>query len=152
MAVDNEFLREHMNDLAIIGKRNRFRRVDSTKDVFAHDLSILVRYGNHCSAVEAFDVTAREADMRVLDLDTGHELGLVHHPLDGIHRLLEVYYHSFAQSFGCGGADTDDVDAPLFRNFGDDSCDLRRADVEAYDISISFAQNDAPPGTNVAMV
>jgi len=152
MAVDDEFLREHMNDLAIIGKRDRFRGIDGTKDIFPRDLSILVRYSNHGSAVEAFDVTAREADMRALDLDTGHELGLVHHPLDGIHCLLEVYDHPFAQSFGSGGADTDDVEAPLFCNFGDDSRDLRRADVEAYDVFVSFAQNDAPPGTNVAAV
>jgi hypothetical protein len=75
----------------------------------------------------------------VLDLDTGHELGLFHDAFDRVHGLLEIDHHPFAQAFGLRRTDTDDVDAAFFGDFGDDRGDFGRADIETNDVSVLLA-------------
>ena len=56
--------------------------------------------GDDAPGVEAADVGAGEADVGGADLDAGHELRLLHHPLDGVDGGLEVDDDALAQALG----------------------------------------------------
>ena len=84
-------------------------------------------------------------DVRVLDLDTRHELGFFDDALDRVDRLLEVDHHPLAEPLRLRRADADDVDAAFLGHFGDDRRDFGRTDIEANDVFVFLAQNDAPP-------
>jgi hypothetical protein len=56
LLVDDEVLRQDVEDFTAGGQRNGFRRVDRPADVLARDLAVLAGNGNDAPAVEALDV------------------------------------------------------------------------------------------------
>src|SRR5918994_224110 len=50
--VDDEVLRQHVQDLPAVRQRNSLRRIDCTPHVVARDLPALARHGNDAAAVE----------------------------------------------------------------------------------------------------
>ena len=140
--VDDEILREHVQDLAARRQRHRFRRVDGSPDVLARDLAVLARDGNHAAAVESLDVRSRQRQVDRVDLDTSHELGLLDRLLDRVDCRLEVHDDAAPDSPRLGHAESHDVDAVAVEHLADHGGHLRGADVEADQISF-FTRHSA---------
>ena len=91
---------------------------------------------DHAARVEAADVGAGHAHVGGADLHARHQLGLLHHALDGLDGGLEVDDDALAQPLGLGLADADHVEAALLGDLGHDGADLVGADVEPDDVAV----------------
>ena len=109
--VDDEVLRQHVQDLAAGRQRHGLRRLDRAPHVVARDLAALAGHGDDAAAVEALDVRARHRQVHGVDLDAGHQLGLFDRLLDRLDGGLEVDDHAAADAARLGDADADDVEA-----------------------------------------
>ena len=88
LPVDDEFLRQDVQDLLVVRDRDRLRRLDDAVDVGLRDFLLLDR--DHAARVEAADVAAGDAGVDLGDPAVGHQLGLLQHALDRRHRRLDV--------------------------------------------------------------
>jgi hypothetical protein len=88
LPVDDEFLRQHVDDLLIRRDRDRLGGVDHVLDVAARDL--LVAYRNDPVGVQAAHVAAGDAGEHRVDLAARHELGFFHRTLDRLHGGFDV--------------------------------------------------------------
>ena len=132
LLVDDEVLRQHVQDFAAGRQRHRLRGVDRAPHVLAGDLAVLAGDGNHAAAVEALDVRPGQREVHRVDLDAGHQLGLLDRLLDRFDRRLEVDDDAAPDAARLGDAEADDVErrrrravSPTTRRH------LRGADVEA---------------------
>ena len=96
LAVDDELLRQHVQDLLVGGDGDRLGRIDHVLDVAVGDLRS--RIADHAVGVEAAHVAAGDAGVHRVDLAAGHELGFLHRALDRLHRRLDVDHHAFLQA------------------------------------------------------
>src|SRR5207247_5419831 len=119
LLVDDEVLRQHVQDFASGRQRYRLGGIDRAADVLARDLAILARDRDDAAAVEALDVRARQREVDRVDLDAGHHLGLVDRFLDRIDRRLEVDDDAAADAARFRRADADDVDADAVEHLTD---------------------------------
>src|SRR5438105_2032706 len=75
LTVDDELLRQHVQDLLVRGYRDGLGGVDDVLDIaLAH---LLVAHSDHAVGVEAPHVGTRDAGEHRVDLAAGHELGLL---------------------------------------------------------------------------
>ena len=142
LLVDDEVLRQHVEDLAAGRQRHRLGGVDRAPHVLARDLAVLAGDGDHAAAVEALDVRARQREVHRVDLDAGHQLGLLDRLLDRVDRRLEVDDDAAPDAARLGDAEPDDVEAVAVEHLADDGRHLRRADVEPDQISL-FTRHSA---------
>jgi hypothetical protein len=136
LLVDDEVLRQHVQDLAAGRQADGLGGVDRPPHVVARDLAGLAGDGDHPAAVEALDVRPGHRQVDGVDLDAGHELGLVDRALYRVHRRLEIDDDAAADAARLGDPDADDVEAVIGDQLTDDGADLRRADVEPDQIAI----------------
>ena len=121
LLVDDEVLRQHVQNLAPGRQRHGLGRVDRPPHVVARDLAVLAGHGDHAAAVEALDVRARQREMDGVDLDAGHQLGFLDRLLDRIHRGLEVDDDAALDAARLRDADADDVEAAVVQALADDA-------------------------------
>ena len=131
LAVDQEFLRQDVQDLLVGRNRDRARRVDDALDVFRRHFFVADR--DDAVRVQAAHVAAGDARVHRVDLAAGHQLGFFDRALDRLHRRLDVHDDAALQAARRMRAEADDFDATVVRDLADDRHDLRRADVEADD-------------------
>ncbi len=130
LVVDDEVLRQHVEDLAPARQRHGARGVDGALDVLARDLAVAAGDGDDAPAVERLDVRAGERQVHAVDLDAGRELGLVERALDGLGRRVDVVDDAAPDALRLGQPDADDVEAAVVHQLADDDRDLRGPDVE----------------------
>ena len=130
LLVDDEVLRQHVQDLAAGRQRHGLRRIDRAPHVLARDLAVLAGDGDHAAAVEALDVRARQREVHRVDLDAGHQLRFLDGLLDRLDGRLEVDDDAAPDAARLGDAEADDVEAAAVEDLADDGRHLRRADVE----------------------
>src|SRR5258708_34291808 len=75
-----------------------------------------------------------------IDLDAGHQLGLLDRFLDRVDRRLEIHDDAAPNAARLGGADADDVDTDAVKNLSDDSRHFRGADVQSDQVSLFSRQ------------
>src|SRR5215469_4801393 len=96
LAVDDELLRQHVQDLLIRRNRHRLGSIDHVLDIpVAH---LLVAHTHDSVGVEATHVAAGNAGEHRVDLAAGHELCLLHGALDRLHRGFDVDHDALLQS------------------------------------------------------
>ena len=122
-----------MDDLAIVGHRDRTRGVDHPADVLVPDLTVGAGDRDHTAAVLAQDVRPGHAHEGRLDLVAAHPLRGVDRVADAPDGLFHVDDHAATQALGRCLAETDDVEAAL-RRLADDAADLGCADIECCDV------------------
>src|SRR5207249_582585 len=127
LVVDDELLRQDVEDLLVGGEGDGTRGVHDPLDVPRRHLAVAHR--DHAMAVEPLDVAPGRACDHAADLAGGHQLGLLDRPADRLHRLLDVDDDALAEPARRRRPDTDDLDTAL-HHLGDDHADLVGADVE----------------------
>src|SRR5581483_5806648 len=96
LAIDDEFLRQHVQDLLIGRNRYRLGGIDDVIDIPVRHFFIPDRY--HAVGVEAAHVAAGDTGEHRVNFAAGHQLGLFHRALDGLHRGLDIDDHAFFQA------------------------------------------------------
>ena len=104
LLVDDEVLRQHVQDLAAGRQRHGLGRVDRPPHVVARDLAVLAGDGDHAAAVEALDVRTRQRQVDRVDLDAGHQLGFLDRLLDRLDGRIEVDDHAAPDAARFGNA------------------------------------------------
>src|SRR5882724_10858214 len=130
LAVDDVFLRQHVQDLLIGGDGDRLGRIDHALDIALHHLFVLD--GDDAVRIEAAHVTAGDAGVHRVNFAARHQFGFFHGALDGLHGGFDVDYHAFLQAARGMAADADDLERPVGLDFADDGDDLAGADVQAH--------------------
>ncbi len=99
LVVDDEVLRQHVQNLASRRQGNRLGGIDRAPHVVAGNLAVLARDRDDAAAVESLDVRARDGDVDRVDFDTGHQLCLLDGAFDGVDRRLEVHDRAAPDAF-----------------------------------------------------
>src|SRR6185312_8603956 len=136
LLVDNEVLRQDVQDFASARERNGLGRVDGPADVFMRDLVLPARDGDDAAAVERLDVRARETQVHRVDLDARGQFRFVDGLFDRCDGGLEIDDEAATDPSGLRQAEPDDVESRVARHLPDDRGDLRGADVEADQIAV----------------
>ena len=144
LLVDDEVLRQHVQDLAAARQRHRLGGVDRAPHVLARDLAVLPGDRDDAAAVERLDVRGRQAEVNRIDLDAGGQLRLVDRLLDRLDGRLEIDDDAAADAARVRQADADDVEPAVVGHLADDGGDLRRADVEPDQVSFLASPPDPP--------
>src|SRR5262249_20586907 len=118
---------------AIRRKRHRTRRFDDAPDIVAVDLASTSRNRCHAAAVETFDVRAGKSDIDRFHFATGHGFRLADALLDRFHRRLDADDGAFLQAPGFRDTKAEGLETRLAQD-GDERADLRRSDVETYNV------------------
>src|SRR6185503_8793008 len=113
LRVDDEFLRQHVNDALIGRDGDGARGVDDALDVAGADLFVANR--DDAVRVQAADVAARDTRQHAVDLAAGHELGFLDGALDRLHGRLDVDDDAALQAARRIRADADDFEPVLGR-------------------------------------
>ena len=145
LLVDDEVLRQHVQNLAAGRQRHRLGGVDRAAHVLAGDLAVLAGHRDHAAAVEPLDVRAGQRQVHRVDLDAGHQLGFFDRLLDRVDRRLEVDDDAAADAARLGDAEADDVEPVAVEHLADDRRHLRRADVEADQIPLFSRHSTSGP-------
>ena len=115
LIVDDEFLRQAIDDLAAGRQLNRTGRIDRAAHVVGSDFAIATGDGDDGLTVEAQDVRAGEIDRHFFGFDAAHSFGFFDRPLDRFDRRIGIHDHAFAQAARFGFADADDIPAARLR-------------------------------------
>src|SRR5688572_4479254 len=142
--VDNEVLRQDVQNLAAGGQRHRLGRVNRPAHVVAGDLAVLAGHRDDAAAVESLDVRPRERQMHGVDLDPRHQLRLLNRLLDRIYSRLEVDDDAALDAARLRDSDPDNVEAAVVEAFADNRTDVRGADVEPYEVPFPARHHSSP--------
>ncbi len=135
LRVDDEFLRQDVQDLLVRGNRHGARRVDHALDVALRDFLVADR--DDAVRIQAAHVAAGDAGEHGMNLATGHQLGFLDRALDRLHRRVDVDDDAALQPARRVRAHAHHVDRAVHGELADDGDDFRRADVES-DEQVSF--------------
>jgi len=95
LVVDDEILRQDVEDFLVGGEGDGAGRVHDPLDVARGHLAIA--HCDHAVAVEALDVAPGRAGDHAANLAGGHQLGFLDRPPDRLHRLFDVVDHALAE-------------------------------------------------------
>src|SRR5581483_8780817 len=130
LLVDDVFLREDVEDLAVLRDVDRPRRIEHPLQIALPHFLVLHRH--HALRVEPADVPAGDPGVDGADLRAGHQLGFLDRLVDGGDGGLDVDHHALAQPARGMGADADHVDA-VGADLAHDAADLGGPDVQPDD-------------------
>ena len=131
LAVNDEFLRQHVQHLLIGGDVHGLGGLDDASDIGGGDF--LVFHGDHAAGVEAADMAAGDAGVDVADLAICHQLGFFKRSLDGIHSGLDIDDHALAHAARFVLAQAKHFESPFGQDFSHHSHHLAGADIEGDD-------------------
>ena len=131
LRVDDEFLRQDVQDLLVGRDRHGARGVDHAVHVAGRHFLVADR--DDAVRVEAAHVAARDAREHRVDLAAGHQLRLLDGALDRLHGRVDVDDHALLEPARRVRAHADDLDGAVGAELADDRHHLRGADVEADD-------------------
>jgi len=140
LAVDDEFLRQDMQNLLIHRDVDRACRLDHAIDVKLRNLPILD--GDHTVRVEALNMRAGYTGNDVTNLHVRHQLGLFQRALNAGDGGFDVDHHTLFQSARRMLADTQHLEGSLIGDLGDNRDDLRGADIEGHNQILGFAVHE----------
>ena len=131
LPVDDEFLRQDMQNLLIHRYGNGAGRFDHTIHIGLRDFFVFNRH--HASRIKTLDVATGDAGDHFAYLAIGHQLGFFKGTLNCIHRRLDVHHHTLLQTTGWMATHADNLKPPVRHYLCNDGDNFRRADIEADD-------------------
>ncbi len=129
LTVENEFLRQQVKSLAVLGHIDAARFFYRLTNVFAADLAGARTETDSAVTVDAADVRARNTHDGVLNRRLRHVLRFFHRLLDGGDRLVEIGDDAFAHAARVSDA-VPAIAQSIVIYFGDDDAGLGATDVD----------------------
>ena len=149
LAVHEELLGDHMENLTIVRNRERLRTVEHLVHIHLLDLAALD--GNHPLRTERADVATGEARIDGLHRHACHHLAsLFDRRLDTPDRLIDADDNPLAEAGGRLRANPHDVDATANFTLANHTGDLARPDVEPTDDLLSTAHSVSSPSPAIS--
>ena len=128
LIVENELLRQQVQDFAISGQRHGACFVHRLADFVAANLARAAVKGDAAMAVHAADVRSGDADQSVLHRNSGYIFGSFYRFLNAADRFVELGDDALAQAAGLGDA-VATVAQSVLADLGDQHTGLGAADV-----------------------
>ncbi len=142
LAVDDEFLRQHVQDALVGGDRHRLGGIDHVLDVTVRDLAVADR--DHAMGVEATYVAAGDAGVDGVDLAVRHQLGFLDRALDRLHGRFDIHHHALLQPARGLTSQTDHLDGAVRSDLAHERDHLGGADIEPDDdVFVRFSSHCA---------
>src|SRR5690606_20839570 len=136
LAVDDEFLRQDMQDLLIRRQRNGACRFDHAVDIGLRYFRILDLH--HAVRIQALDMAAGDAGEHRGDFAVRHQFGFFERALDRLHGGINVDHHAFLETARRVLSQADHLEAALRLQLRHDRHDLRSSYIEADDEILVF--------------
>ena len=130
LTVDDEFLRQDVQDFLVRGNRHRARGIDNPVHVGGGDL--FVADSDDTVRIQTANMAARNPGEHRVDLATGHQLRLFHRTLNRLNRRLDVDHHPFFETARRVVSDSDNFEHTFRRYLRDNRHHLRRTNVQAH--------------------
>ncbi|MCY1442420.1 hypothetical protein D9M71_587860 [compost metagenome] len=120
-----------MQDPLVGRNGNCLSGVEDALEVSRTDFTVADR--DDAVGVQAADVIAGDANERRVDPAAGHQLGFFHRTLDRLHGRFDIHHHALLQPARRMGADTDDFQGTVGRDFAYQRHHLGGADIQPDD-------------------
>ena len=108
LGINDELLGQDVKNALVSRNRHCTRCVDDTVDITRGHL--FVTDGDNAVGVQTGDVAPSDTGVDRFDLTARHQLRLFHRALNGLHRRLDVDYHTLFQAPRPVMTDSDDLD------------------------------------------
>src|SRR5215471_2247591 len=128
MVIDDELLRQDMNDLTVHWEGHDPCSFDHLVNFPRGDFLIFHR--QEPGAIDAHDMPTGNANIDRPNVDPRHYLGILHGLANGLDRAVDVHHHALLEATGRMGADPNHVDHTITFDFPNDGADLGRPDVK----------------------
>src|SRR5467141_198348 len=133
LAVDDEFLGNHVNDSPVGRQCNTLRVLDQPVHIRLGNFILHSADCDDAAALKALDVIARDADDHRLNLDPRPGFRLRNRALNRPHGLVDVRHDAASQSVGRAPAHAENVEAPSLVGRSDDAAYLGSSDIQTDD-------------------
>src|SRR5947207_8478576 len=143
LRIHDEFMRQDVEDFAVFGERDVASGIHGAAHVFAFDVARARPQRDAAAAIDATHMISGDADERLFDGNVGDAFRFFNGAADGTHRGIEVDDESFAQTFGFGGAQRQELYKFAFE-FGDEDGGFCAAFVEPDKVFVFLRQCAAP--------
>src|SRR5690606_23413902 len=143
--INDEALRNRVDDLALHGDLVQVRLVQGAADVGARDAALGVGDGHLTVGLLTLDVATGDADQHVANGVLGNFLRLAHGGADGVDRLLQVHDDAAAQSLARRASHAADGRPARGVNLADDRADLCRTDVQTREDARARRRTETSP-------
>ena len=145
LAIENEFLRQDVENFAIFGKADIAGGFHGAADVFFLNVAGALAESDAAAAIYAANVSAGNADDRGFERHADDTFGFFYGAANGADGEIKIYDLAFAPAFRFGGAESEEFHRRrIFFLLGDERAGLRAADIERYDLAVFLVQLRAP--------
>ena len=93
LAINNEFLRQNMQNLLICWQSNRARGFYHAVNIHLRDFSLF--NFDHAMRIKAFNMAARNASKHGINLAICHQFRFFNRALNGLHGGININHHAF---------------------------------------------------------
>ena len=131
LIVDQEFLRQNVQDLLVRGNRDCACSVNNTIDVAGTHLFVTNR--DDAVRVQAAYVATRDAGVDGVNITPRHQFGFFDGALNRMHGRLDIDDDALLEAARRMRPDADHFDHAVFIDLTDNRHDFRRADVQTND-------------------
>src|SRR5581483_741256 len=139
MRVNNELVRQYVEHLAILRKRDVPRSIDCVANVLALNVARAVAERDASPAVHSPNVRSGDADQCRLDRHSANAFRLLGGAANRTDRGIQIDDEALAQPLRLGGSKREEFHLFL-RNFGNQRAGLCASDVQPDDIAILLRQ------------
>src|SRR5712692_3538926 len=143
LRVHHEFMRKHVQNLAVFGKGDVARRIHGAADVVALDVSRTLSKGDAAAAVYPAHVGSGHSDQRLFHRHIRNAFGFFDRATDGTHGRIEIDDQALAKPLGLGRAKRQKLHKYAF-DFRDQHACFRAADVQPDQVFVFLRQAAAP--------
>ena len=145
LRINEKFLRQHMQDFAILRQTHVLRRFDGAAHIVAMNFARALAQRDSAAAVHAAHVPAGDSHQRRFHRDAHNVLRFLDRAPDGTHRELEIHDLALAPTLRFRRTQRREFHgAAISLNFADERAGFCAADVESHNVAILFPQTAAP--------
>jgi hypothetical protein len=144
LRVEREFLRQHVQHLAVFRQRDAARGFDGATNVFALHVASAAAQGDAAAAVYAAHVAAGDAGDGRLHRHAHQRFRFLHRAADRADGQIEVDDLSLAPALRFGGAERGEFHAPVVIHLADQRAGLGAADIQCHYVPVFFCQCTTP--------
>src|SRR5258708_11316990 len=142
--VHRKFVRQYVQNFAVLGKRDVAGGINRAANIFAFDIARTIAKRDAAAAVQSAHVAAGDTDQRRFNRDAGNAFGFFDGTPNGADRSLQIDDGAFTQAFRFGSAQRQKFQLVVGK-FRDQDAGFGTADVQTDEIFILFRQSLPPP-------
>src|SRR5882724_172970 len=142
--VHRKFVRQYVQNFAVLGKRDVAGGINRAANIFAFDIARTIAKRDAATAVQSAHMASGDTDQRRFNWNAGNAFGFFDGTPNGADSSIQIDNGTFAQAFRFGSAQRQKFQLVVGK-FGDQDAGLSAANIESDEIFIFFRQSPPPP-------